>query len=464
MAYEDPNERDDEKQPEPIPPIGQPMLAPMLQQAPPSAMPAPIPPPMAMPGGSPQLSAPAMAVPSGGRPQPVAPAPAMAAPTLPTLEKSGIQKLWDKTADLNPFAKFMARAGTGALGALDVAGESLLPRAAMLVPESIIGTRIANNQAAKRAETEQAMQTAKQKVDAETETAGAAKSRAETEAAKEHWEELHPTKQGITPEELFMTDALHGGQNGGPKTDSSGKPYTYLTAHAAWKQAEQDTKPDKMPTEVIKRKVGGVDHNILIDKATGKDIQDLGELGEKAPAEPGSFMPLYDAKGRVTGAWNPKDGRVINAPGNLPGTTAQGQHITTEAQTALDKKTAPLKAVVDEADQAATFKDMADKGNAEADVNLALSFFKAMRSSQSGGSGIRFTQQENNLIMGSRGLMDSLEVKGNKVFSNGQPLAKKQRQEILDVINVHKKAAQRQLQELQGGGGSSDKKSSFKEF
>lgn len=168
----------------------------------------------------------------------------------------------------------------------------------------------------------------------------------------------------------------------------------------------------------------------------------------------GTWMPLYDDKGHVTGAWNPANGQVKKTS-ELPGRTAPGEHIATSADAAMEKKVAPLRGVIEEADKAAALKDAADKGNAEADVDLALTFFKTMRSATGGGSGIRFTQQENNLIMGARNIQGSIEVHGNKVFSNGEPLSRDQRQQIFEVIQIHKAAAQRQLDELkQGGGGT----------
>lgn len=168
----------------------------------------------------------------------------------------------------------------------------------------------------------------------------------------------------------------------------------------------------------------------------------------------GSWTPLYDDKGNVSGAWNAKTGDVRQSPKSLPGKTSQGQAISSKADAAMEKKTAPLKSVVDEATKAAELKDMADKGNAEADVDLVLTFFKTMRSATQGGSGIRFTQQENNLIMGARNLWGGLEVRGNKIFSNGEPLSPTQRQQILDVINIHKSAAQRELNGLQSGSNA----------
>lgn len=55
-------------------------------------------------------------------------------------------------------------------------------------------------------------------------------------------------KPGVTPEEQFMNDALHG-EKGGPKKDANGQPFNYLSAHGAWKQTEQDARPDKTPND-----------------------------------------------------------------------------------------------------------------------------------------------------------------------------------------------------------------------
>jgi hypothetical protein len=38
-------------------------------------------------------------------------------------------------------------------------------------------------------------------------------------------------------------------------------------------------------------------------------------------------MPLYDEKGRVTGAWDPKSGHLVHTPTDMPGNTAAGAGI-----------------------------------------------------------------------------------------------------------------------------------------
>ena len=102
------------------------------------------------------------------------------------------------------------------------------------------------------------------------------------------------------------------GNNGQPQINpNTGQPYSYLEAYQAGKQAAQDTKPDKSnPTEVIKRKVGGVDHNILIDKVTGKGIQDWPQLACKENSPRRWFLMPRNAKGpdpytdRISGILN----------------------------------------------------------------------------------------------------------------------------------------------------------------
>ena len=81
-------------------------------------------------------------------------------------------------------------------------------------------------------------------------TADEREAQAEYNRAHAKAEANPQAKQGNTPEEQFMTDALHGGPNGTAKTDAQGNPYTYLSAHQAWKQAEQDARPDKAPRDM----------------------------------------------------------------------------------------------------------------------------------------------------------------------------------------------------------------------
>lgn len=171
--------------------------------------------------------------------------------------------------------------------------------------------------------------------------------------------------------------------------------------------------------------------------------------GGKEPA--GSWMPLYDEKGNVTGAWNATNGQVRHTPSSMPpGKTAPGAHIASAAEAATQKAVKPYQDMVSSADEAKTLADMAEKGNAEADVDLALMFFKMMRGQN---SGVRFTQQENNLIMHARGLGQDMVGIGQKVLGGGQPFTPEQRKNVVAVIQMHAEVAQKALDRLQQGGG-----------
>jgi hypothetical protein len=182
-------------------------------------------------------------------------------------------------------------------------------------------------------------------------------------------------------------------------------------------------------------------------------------IANRGKQEPGSYMPLYDEKGHVTGAWDPKTGRVQKTPQELPGNTAQGHGIQEKSAGAATKEAQPYQQMVDNAAQAHQLADMAGKGNASADVDLVLEFFKMMRGT--GGANIRFTQQEQNLILGARNAGNALMAVGQKVVGEGQPLTPEQRANMVAVIDMHGKAAQAHLDGMkqgaagQGGGQGS---------
>lgn len=332
--------------------------------------------------------------------------------------------------------------GGGLVKGLEAIGSVISPGAMMAIPGTRFHHQLQVNNAARGAEEEN-----KEIASQEEEKLRGAQTEEQRALADKN--RKPPEKVGTTPEETTIHDLMTG--NGGaprvnPKTQ---QPYTYMDAYTDVMMAKAGTKPPQKPDAPEQQYIDEYQQ-----KHPGSSVQEAIKAYKKdTEKEPtGSWMPLYDEKGNVTGAWNATTGETKKSPGGLPGKTAPGSHIGTAAEAAMEKKVAPLRGIVEEADKAATLKDLADKGNAEADVDLALTFFKTMRSAQQGGSGIRFTQQENNLIMGARSLWGGLEVKGNQIFSNGEPLSKVQRQQILDVINVHKQAAQRQLQELQSGG------------
>lgn len=116
---------------------------------------------------------------------------------------------------------------------------------------------------------------------ARTDQANAAAEKDRADAAAR----LNPTaKEGLTPEEKTIHDLMTG-ENGQPRVNpQTGKPYSYLEAYAATKQASQDVKPDRArTTREITRVVNGVPHTVMVDAETGADIKDEGQT--KLPGE-----------------------------------------------------------------------------------------------------------------------------------------------------------------------------------
>lgn len=187
-------------------------------------------------------------------------------------------------------------------------------------------------------------------------------------------------------------------------------------------------------------------------KGTRVEFEKETKAAERAPSEPGSFQPLYGPKGEVTGFYNSKTLETRPVPKNFTGNTAGGAHIATTADTAQQKAVKPYQDMLDAQEEAHNLQKMADTGNAEADVNLALAFFKMMKGA--GGSGVRFTKQESDLIMHARGAGQDLLGIGQKVLGEGQPFTPDQRQKVVQIIDMHADAAKQALQRLQGGGGS----------
>lgn len=196
----------------------------------------------------------------------------------------------------------------------------------------------------------------------------------------------------------------------------------------------------------------------FIDAETAKGvplqqaIADYAKASRQPPQEPGSYMPLYDEHGKVTGAWNAKTGHIAQAPQNMPGTTSQGAGIGSKADAVVKKESQPYQQMIDTAAEGHKLAEMAGQGNASADVDLVLSFFKMMKGT--GGSGVKFTKQEQDLILGARSAGQGLEAIGQKVIGEGQPLTPEQRGHMVSVMDMHAKAAQQHLANMQGGQGT----------
>lgn len=177
---------------------------------------------------------------------------------------------------------------------------------------------------------------------------------------------------------------------------------------------------------------------------------------------PGKQPGLDDIRSMVEASKGSEKGTLMMIPDGKGGSVAQMVHsgdavpagATTVAGLGAAAKDAgkeakAAQAIVDEADLAHQAAQEATNGNAEGDVDLALSFFKTMKGSS--GSGIRFTQAEQNLIRGARSSAGDLLAIGQKVVGGGQMFTPKQREDVLRIIDLHANQAKKHVSGSQGG-------------
>lgn len=371
----------------------------------------------------------------------------------PIHHQAGVASLWSKAENINnPFLRVLGKIGAGFARGIDVAGSIVAPGVAAAIPGSTLNNQVTENRQRKQAEEDtvnQERQAVTQHTQAETGAipsttaktqADTAKEQAETKALgqpkpkEEKWGEL----PGFT--DTDGTPLLHEENSGQVVRANDKKPPTGFKAAKA-----AVDKPDTPEQQFIDAETS---KGVPLQKA----VADYAKAAHPPQQEPGSYMPLYDPKtGALTGAWDPKSGHHIAAP-NVPGNTSAGAGLQNKATAATDKEAAPYKQMVESAAEAHQLADMASKGNAEADVDLALSFFKMMKGS--GGQGIRFTQAEQNFIKGARSSGQDLLGVAQKVMGEGQSFTPEQRKNVVAVIDMHGKAAQQHL-DSQGGGAAS---------
>ena len=115
---------------------------------------------------------------------------------------------------------------------------------------------------------------------------------AHTEAETEALKNPQP-KQGVTPEETTIHDLMTG-ENGQPRLNpQTNKPYSYLEAYQAVKQAAQDVKPEKTPTPAHVTYDNGIPVSVVDSKGAVYDVND--------PKLPQELKPLVDAANRAHG-------------------------------------------------------------------------------------------------------------------------------------------------------------------
>jgi hypothetical protein len=89
---------------------------------------------------------------------------------------------------------------------------------------------------------------------------------------------------------------------------------------ADYQKADQEYKPKEQDVSDYLQAHG-------LPDTPGDREKARGAIAMRGKQEPGSYMPLYDEKGRVTGAWDPKSGHIVQTPTDMPGNTAAGAGI-----------------------------------------------------------------------------------------------------------------------------------------
>lgn len=323
----------------------------------------------------------------------------------------------------------------GLVTAGNIAGDIFAPGTMALIP----GTQLHNDIAHSNLESELG-QSAEAGSKAQQDQANLEHTQAETDALK--------NPKAKDKEEEWDVVPNFAGPNGEPilKEKNSGQ-MKFATGLPGATSTKTPQKPDNPEQQFVDE----------YQKAhPGSSVADAQRAFKKNDTvnEPGNFMPLYDGTGRVTGAWDPKSGRIVKPP-DAAGTTTGGHAIADKAASAATKEAQPYQQMVDNATEAHNLADMATKGNAPADVDLVLSFFKMMKGM--GGAGVRFTKQEQDLILGARSAGQGLVAIGQKVIGEGQPLTPEQRTNMVAVMDLHAKAAQQHLDSMKGADTGNSK-------
>ena len=216
---------------------------------------------------------------------------------------------------------------------------------------------------------------------------------------------LHPVaaapKEGLTPEETTLHD-LMAGDNGKPRVNpETGKPYSYLEAYTATKQAAQDVKPDVAPK--------GPTNDFELWHAqnptgTAADWMKL-QNKNRPPDKPGVADRANNARADKSYEFNSKQLETISTP------ITQAAARFSRLQDTLNQKTP------------------------QADALVAPELLTIMAGGQ--GSGLRMNEAEISRIVGGRTNWESLKAAVNKWQtdpSKGLSITDSQRAQIKSLI------------------------------
>jgi hypothetical protein len=243
-------------------------------------------------------------------------------PTADTVpHRAGIAALWHRSDNIhNPVLRVLSKVGTGILGVADRAGQVVAPGFEAAIPGSTVNRAIqVRNQ--QKQETVDAANKEKE-------------SQAEEASARANAIRNPQPKEGLTPEETTIHDLMTG-ENGQPRMNpETQKPYNYLEAFQAVKQAGQDVKPDKTANEGKTVQVG--DEVRQWNPETKRYDIPVGPAkeGKKTPAhvtyDQGIPVSVTDEKGSVFDVNDPKLPPELQ-PLVKSATRAHGQHVSEDA-------------------------------------------------------------------------------------------------------------------------------------
>lgn len=242
--------------------------------------------------------------------------------------------------------------------------------------------------------------------------------------------ETPPPKAGITPEETTIHDLMTG-ENGQPRMNpQTNKPYSYLEAFGAVKQAAQDTKAEKQPDDKEKDISDYLAANKLPDSPANR------ETARKAIADRGIKPDKPEKPQRVLGVT--PDHKVIEiTPGmTLPeGTQTVGGEI---------KSGAGNQAAQDALSYATDYL-ASGKYTGAGDEALMEKYFELAKPS----SGFRMTQPQIEMLTKAQDVMNSVVAKGKHLFSPESPyFSTTLRQQIVETMT--------RIENTKGHGGGAE--------
>ena len=212
----------------------------------------------------------------------------------------------------------------------NIAGDVLIPRVMATIPGTELN-RTLQEQGLQGEINTQGQQQAAQEAAKAAGALGTRKADIEQEQADTAKEKVEQDK----PEKLAQdyADAVIDAHKRGvdPSTDPTVQQYGDAIT------ALQKPAVPKAPDDFDQFYTGFLKDNNLTDTAANR--LKARTQWEAAAAKPptGTFMPLYDQTGKVTGAWDPATGKIQHAPTELPGTTSQGQGMQSKALAEFNK-------------------------------------------------------------------------------------------------------------------------------